>query len=325
MSINKSFLRRKLLFPLAWYFSYIRAMCLIYNWWLPCMSVCGDACMFMSLWELLLVCVGDLFLARFLCCQSILCVEWLPVIASLELCLLPNRATAVALPALSHSLSFFLTPACLLSFSLFVIFWFGISCQKGDTRALRLVVSLICFFFIIIISFPLKGIQPWNNQCRSSWNSCQSGWQLPFIRHVTTKSRGCDHDDRSAVSLCMGPAYYKKNILIFLCLCGASWACCAQCGVLPLASHCFLNCSVLFSIDYLLHDLFFFVLFTVCWIWCTIWCIHTGDCALSFQSCVQTIFNKLGFSINLLSRLFDNIFALDVAVLLHLYYENKWP
>lgn len=53
---------------------------------------------------------GGSFLATFLVLSKHIVWEWLPVTASLELCLFPDHAAAVAFPLLSHSLSSFLAP-----------------------------------------------------------------------------------------------------------------------------------------------------------------------------------------------------------------------
>lgn len=163
-------------------------------------------------WECLRVCVtlsavaclrGGSFLDTFLVLSKHIVCEWLPVIASLELCLLPQSrhccCFSIALPLslpltpASPPLSF-LSPPHPLSLSHFLLLFQSV---YPDIRVLRLVVSLICLFYFI---FP-EGIQPWNNLCRSSWNSCQAWLQLPFVRHVTTGSRGCADDDRSTGSL----------------------------------------------------------------------------------------------------------------------------
>lgn len=181
MNIKESFLRPKLLFPLAWDFSYIRVMCLIYNWWSPCMSVCVGMPACSCHFESCCLFVWGIFSWHVSCAVKAYCAlsDYLSSQASSS-----TYSPTVPLPLLfqrspSLCLSFYLTPACLLSFSLSLLFSDSVyPARKVTPVPLRLVFSLICFFF------SLKGIQTWNNQCRSSWNSCQSGWQLPFIRHV---------------------------------------------------------------------------------------------------------------------------------------------
>ncbi len=105
-----------------------------------------------------------------------------------------------------------------------------------------LFIYLFIFFHLI---FP-EGIQPWNNQCRSPWNFCQAWLQLPFVRHVTTGSRGCVDDDRSTGSLPpRGPCILLPHSLVLLCLFGPSGACCAQCGMMTLCIELF---SFIFNI-----------------------------------------------------------------------------
>lgn len=67
---------------------------------------------------------------------------------------------------------------------------------EADVFFDRFILLYLFFHFIFA-----KGIQPCNNQSRSSWNSCQAWLRHPFVRHVTTGSRGCADDDRSAGSL----------------------------------------------------------------------------------------------------------------------------
>ena len=168
------------------------------------------------------------------------------------------------IPSLSHSLSFCLTscqPSFLCSlppcFSFFCFLWVGASCHKRWHQGLEVGGLLwsgyfILFFFFFSIFFP-KGNQPLNIRCRSSWNSCQAWLQLPFVKarnnwvqrlfwwwqvhwqyppsawavHITAwKSAGC-----------------------FLCLFGASVACCAQCGMMALCRIAFWIVEVYFRYD----------------------------------------------------------------------------
>jgi len=165
-------------FPLAWY-----CLSLIYNW---SGLLCWNACVCVTLSAV--TCVrGASFLTRFLCCQSILC-EWLPVIASLELCLLPNLAT-VAFPfssvshqvfLLPHSfLTSFLSPQVSFSSSLWV-------CVLPERwyEGLEVGGFLWSVYLLFQFIFP-KGVQPQNNQRTSSWNSCQAWVHLPFVRCVS--------------------------------------------------------------------------------------------------------------------------------------------
>ena len=81
-----------------------------------CECVCGNACVCVCVTLSAVACLrGGSLLDTFLVLSKHIVCEWLPVIASLELCLLPNHATAAAFPSLSHSLSFFLTPESVLS------------------------------------------------------------------------------------------------------------------------------------------------------------------------------------------------------------------
>lgn len=129
------------------------------------MCLCWNACVVVALWELLLVCVGDLFLARFLCCQSILCVS--DYLSS------PARSSAYSqitppllpFPSLPHSLSFSVTPASLLSFSLCLLFSESVyPGRKGDAGVSRLVVSLITLFCLFFLFFFFNTLEAFNHE-----------------------------------------------------------------------------------------------------------------------------------------------------------------
>lgn len=133
--------------------------------------MCGNACVFVSLWVLLLVCVGDLFLTRFLCCQSILCVS--DYLSSQALSSpRPNHATAVAFPSLSLSLSFFLTSAnplslllSFLSLSGFLIFSLSFSwCILPERWYLGFEVGGFFDLFILFFVFILSFLKAFNHQ-----------------------------------------------------------------------------------------------------------------------------------------------------------------
>lgn len=177
-------------------------MSVIYNLsWLWSMSVCGNVGVYVSLWVLLLVCVGDFFfLDTFLVLSKHIVFEWLPVIASLELCLLPDHAAAVAFPSLSYPLSFS-SNLCQLYFSacfssLYVSYFLLLFQSVYPSRKVILgswglvfLWSVYSFFFFFIQCLP-EAIQPWNNLCRCSWNFCLACLLLPFVRRETSRSWG---------------------------------------------------------------------------------------------------------------------------------------
>lgn len=161
---------------------------------------------------------GGSFLGMFLALSKRIVREWLPVIASLELCLLPNHVAAVAFPSRSHSSAFSLTTQVSLCLLFSVCVYPARKVTPGSWGWWFYLISF-CLFWI----FFLKGIQPQNNHCRSPWNSCQAEVKLPFVRNVTMRSKGYAEDDRSTLrSLSTWAVHTAETQLMFSCSCGAS-------------------------------------------------------------------------------------------------------
>lgn len=128
---------------------------------------------------------------------------------------------------------------------------------KGDIRVLRLVVFFdlvisFCFFFHHIST---KRNQPLNIQCRSSWNSCQAWLQLPFFKACNNRVQRLfwwwqvhwQYPSAWAVHVTAW-----KTAGCFLCLFGASVACCAQCVMMALCCIAFWIVEVYFQYDFFL-------------------------------------------------------------------------
>lgn len=164
-------------------------------------------------------------------------------------------------------------------------------------------------------------------QCRSSWNSCQAWLQLPFVRNVTTRSRGPEvlmMLGPPAFSLCVGHAYYRLgNRLVLRCLCGASGPCC---GMMTIYAIAFWTFQLYLKYIFLsLNSFLFFVLFAGLW----------GEVHFSTVDCARLWFLfPDSFKYNGVSH--SSLFHFLVArcltshccarwVLLHLHEENKWP
>lgn len=119
--------------------------------------------MHVSLWVVLLVCVGflsDLFLVL---SEHIVC-EWLPVISSLELCLLPHHTTTVAFAG-SLTLSFFLTPGSHPSPFIFfpVCFLLLLTEPMHPSRHVKSGSWswwILSYFILFFFKFPFIYIQP---------------------------------------------------------------------------------------------------------------------------------------------------------------------
>lgn len=161
----------------------------------------------LSLLEMLHACVGDLFLARFLRCQSVLCVsDYLSLHA-------PSSFYFLVMPPLlpfhPHSHSPSLSNPCHL-FVLFLSLCYVLRlCSlpvKNDTRVLRLVVSLICliylcgvffvlFFRILKAVFDLKPVDLHEiparpGCCFNSWDRQPKGPEVGLMTPLQSASTG---------------------------------------------------------------------------------------------------------------------------------------
>lgn len=171
----------------------------------------------LCVWECLCACVivravaclrgGSFFFWHVSCAVKAYCV-WVITCHRKPWALLTPQSchcccVSIALPLfLSNPCQPSLSP-CVFSPSIFLIFsslWVCVSSQKGDIRVLKLVSLIFLFYVFFHLIFP-EGIQPQNNQCRSSCNSCQRWLLDSFVIHVTTRSRGYVDHDRSAGSL----------------------------------------------------------------------------------------------------------------------------
>lgn len=103
----------------------------------------------LSLPELLRVCEGDLFLARFLCCQSVFCVsDYLSSQA-------PSSFYSLVMPPLLlfHPLSLSLSNPChpfVLFSSVCYFLRLCILPKNNDTRVSELLVSWICLLYLCV-------------------------------------------------------------------------------------------------------------------------------------------------------------------------------
>lgn len=154
MSINKSFLRRKLPFPLAWYFSYARAMSVIYNrWWLPCVSVCVGMPACLCHFESCCLFAWGIFSWHVSCAVKAYCV-WVITCHCKPRALLTPQSCHCCCFSIALPLFVFLpNPASLLSFSLCLLFSESVYPARKVTPGSRGWWFLWSVYFICLFVF----------------------------------------------------------------------------------------------------------------------------------------------------------------------------
>lgn len=206
---------------------YSKPMFLICNQ--GCAWVFVNACVYsMCHFERCYLFAWGIFSDTFLVLSKHIVCEWLPVITSLELCLLPNHITTVAFSRLSHLLSFSPLPALFLSLIFyppsFFLLSFSLSlCVLPERWYQGLQVSSFFDQFILFIfsfHFPPKAF----NHKTASVYFHEIHARLGYSFYCICKT--CNNQVQWLV-WCL-----QDNSTL---------------------SHSFLNCSVLFSIYFFLH------------------------------------------------------------------------